>query len=62
MKYLSGHQRLVCSHVMDVLNDMLDISRMESGLFTPQNQVVDLYSLCQKAAKLQVNNNQYSHI
>ena len=48
------HQRLVCGHAVNTLNDMLDVSRMENGTYKPSALVIDLGALCQQAAKLQV--------
>ena len=50
---LTDHQRLVCQHAVDTLNDMLDVAKMENGTYTPKHEVIDLSDLCRKAAALQ---------
>lgn len=50
---LTDHQRLVCQHAVDTLNDMLDVAKMENGTYTPKHEVIDLGDLCRKAAALQ---------
>jgi len=53
VRELTDHQRLVCQHAVDTLNDMLDVAKMENGTYTPKHEVIDLGELCQKAAALQ---------
>uniref|UniRef100_A0A7S2CZD0 histidine kinase n=1 Tax=Florenciella parvula TaxID=236787 RepID=A0A7S2CZD0_9STRA len=50
---LTDHQRIVCKHAVDTLNDMLDVAKMENGTYTPRSEVVDLGELCRRAAHLQ---------
>ena len=50
---MTEHQRLVCAHAVNTLNDMLDVSRMENGTYKPSADVIDLGALCHQAAKLQ---------
>ena len=53
VRELTDHQRLVCQHAVDTLNDMLDVAKMENGTYTPKHEVIDLGELCRKAAALQ---------
>jgi len=53
IRFLTEHQRLVCDHAVHTLNDMLDVSRVESGNYTPASVVVDLGAVCLQATKLQ---------
>ena len=53
VRELTDHQRLVCQHAVDTLNDMLDVAKMENGTYTPKHEVIDLSELCRKAAALQ---------
>lgn len=53
VRKLTDHQRLVCQHAVDTLNDMLDVAKMENGTYTPKHEVIDLGELCRKAAALQ---------
>jgi len=53
VRFLMEHQRLVCGHAVNTLNDMLDVSRMENGTYKPSALLIDLGALCQQAAKLQ---------
>ena len=53
VRQLTEHQRLVCAHAVNTLNDMLDVSRMENGTYKPSSMVIDLGALCNQAAKLQ---------
>jgi signal transduction histidine kinase len=41
------------THLVNTLNDMLDVSRMENGTYKPSSMVIDLGALCSQAAKLQ---------
>ena len=50
---LTEHQRMVCQHAVDTLNDMLDVAKMEHGTYIPKCEIVDLGELCHKAASLQ---------
>ncbi|KAH8070387.1 hypothetical protein JL721_5156 [Aureococcus anophagefferens] len=53
VRQLTEHQRLVCQHAVNTLNDMLDVAKIENGMYTPKEDVVDLGDLCSRAAKLQ---------
>ena len=53
VRELTDHQRLVCQHAVDTLNDMLDVAKMENGTYTPKHEVIDLGEICRKAAALQ---------
>jgi len=53
VRELTDHQRLVCQHAVDTLNDMLDVAKMENGTYNPKHEVIDLGVLCRKAAALQ---------
>lgn len=53
VRQLTDHQRLVCQHAVDTLNDMLDVAKMENRTYSPKTEVIDLGQLCLKAAKLQ---------
>jgi len=53
VRQLTDHQRLVCQHAVDTLNDMLDVAKMENRTYLPKTEVIDLGQLCLKAAKLQ---------
>jgi len=53
VRELTDHQRLVCQHAVDTLNDMLDVAKMENGTYTPKNEVIDLGEILRKAAALQ---------
>ena len=53
VRELTDHQRLVCQHAVDTLNDMLDVAKMENGTYTPKHEVIDVGELCRKAAALQ---------
>ena len=53
VRFLTEHQRLVCGHAVNTLNDMLDVSRMENGTFQPTAVAMDLGELCLHAARLQ---------
>ena len=53
VRFLTEHQRLVCAHAINTLNDMLDVARMENGTYHPSSLVIDLGGLCEQAAKLQ---------
>ena len=43
---LTEHQRLVCQHAVNTLNDMLDVAKIENGMYTPKEDVVDLGEIC----------------
>ena len=51
VRQLTDHQRLVCQHAVDTLNDMLDVAKMENRTYSPKTEVIDLGQLCLKAAK-----------
>ena len=53
VRELTDHQRLVCQHAVDTLNDMLDVAKMENGTYTPKHEVIDIGEICRKAAALQ---------
>jgi len=53
VRELTDHQRLVCQHAVDTLNDMLDVAKMENGTYTLKREVIDLGELCRRAAALQ---------
>ena len=53
VRKLTEHQRLVCQHAVNTLNDMLDVARMENGTYRPSMEVIDLGALCRQAAALQ---------
>ncbi|KAH8072255.1 hypothetical protein JL720_11297 [Aureococcus anophagefferens] len=49
VRQLTEHQRLVCQHAVNTLNDMLDVAKIENGMYTPGGRVVDLGDLCSRA-------------
>ena len=53
VRQLTEHQRIVCQHAVNTLNDMLDVAKIENGMYTPKEDIVDLGDLCGRAAKLQ---------
>jgi len=53
IRQLTEHQRTVCQHAVDTLNDMLDVAKLEAGTFIPKTDVVDLTLLCHEAMQLQ---------
>ena len=53
VRELTDHQRLVCQHAVDTLNDMLDVAKMENGTYLPKHEVIDLGEICRKASALQ---------
>ncbi|KAH8084393.1 hypothetical protein JL720_7883 [Aureococcus anophagefferens] len=48
VRQLTEHQRLVCQHAVNTLNDMLDVAKIENGMYTPKEGVVDLGDLCSR--------------
>ncbi|CAM9219308.1 unnamed protein product [Heterosigma akashiwo] len=53
IRQLTEHQRTVCQHAVDTLNDMLDVAKLEAGTFIPKTDIVDLTLLCHEAMQLQ---------
>ena len=53
VRKLTEHQRVVCQHAVNTLNDMLDVAKIENGTYLPKEDVVDLGALCARAAELQ---------
>jgi hypothetical protein len=43
---LTEHQRLVCQHAVDTLNDMLDVAKMEHGTYLPKVKTMGCAWLC----------------
>ncbi|KAJ1451244.1 hypothetical protein M885DRAFT_589608 [Pelagophyceae sp. CCMP2097] len=53
VRKLTEHQRLVCQHAVNTLNDMLDVAKIENGMYAPKEEPVDLGELVSRSAKLQ---------